>query len=396
MNKQTKRHFRYLVLALLMCVGLLSSEAHAANSNVTFVAPKNTYIISQTNYAVTNGVTETQVVLNNQEGTAQVKGVMTTIAPDAEVEFKASYSGYYAKGSTVESRAEAANSLAHDMSATTRQAASFESATGRNVIVATNGDYFNMQTGQACGYLIMEGNVVQTSNGTNQEPYFAVLKDGSYTIRDYGTDHSDVAEAISGPYYLVKNSKIPSAAKNDNSYLAPRNAIGIKEDGTVILFLADGRAGVSNGMTIYDIAKVMKAQGCVNALYLDGGGSATIANKREGSNVLTIRNTPSDGKERVVSSTLLVVSTAEGSGTFDHASLSPNNDVYIAGATVEFEAAGVDTAGYPTSIPDDVTWSLADTAYGSIDAKTGIFKSNGTCGTVTVNLNKGHSVVLDV
>lgn len=382
-----------LIMAIAMCVSMLPTVAFAAGENVSMVEPEGKYIISQTNYAVADGVTETQVVLNNQAGTAQVKGVMTTIAPNAEVELKASYSGYYSEGSTPESRAQIAQNLPHDMKATTRQAADYEAATGRNVIVATNADYFNMQTGQPRGYLIMEGNVVQTGNGADQEPYFAVLKDGSYVIRDYGTDHSDVVEGVSGPFYLVQNGEITAYAISDNSYLAPRNSIGLKADGTVVLFLADGRAGVSTGMTIYEMAQVMKAQGCVNALYLDGGGSATIANKREGSDVLTIRNTPSDGKERVVSSALLVVSTAEGSGTFDHASLSPNNDVFAATATVEFEAAGVDTAGYPTSIPAGVTWSLADESFGTIDATTGIFKSNGKCGTVTVHLNKDGSVV---
>ena len=393
MNAQIRRRAISMILVLVMFVGLLPATVFAATAKVTAAAPEGKYIISQTNYTVVNGVTETQIVLNDQNGDAQVKGVMTTVSPDAEVEFKASYSGYYTKGSTAESRAEASKSLAHDMKATTRQAEDFELATGRNVLVATNGDYYNMQTGQPRGYLIMEGNVIQTGNGSDQEPFFAVLKDGSYEIRDYGADTSDVVEAVSGPFYLVKDGQIPASTAADNSYLAPRNSIGLKEDGTVVLFLADGRAGVSNGMTIYEMALMMKAQGCVDCLYLDGGGSATIANKREGSDVLTIRNTPSDGTERVVASALLMVSTAEGSGTFDHASLSPNNDVYVAGATVEFEAAGVDTAGYPTDIPSGVVWSLEDSAYGSIDSKTGIFKSNGKCGTVTVNLKQGSKVV---
>ena len=390
MNAQIRRRAISMILVLVMCIGLLPATAFAAG--VTAVAPEGKYIISQTNYTVVNGVTETQIVLNNQSGSAQVKGVMTTVSPDAEVEFKASYSGYYTQGSTVESRAEASRNLAHDMKATTRQASDFEAATGRNVVAATNGDYYNMQTGQPRGYLIMEGNVIQTGNGSDQEPYFAVLQDGSYEIRDYGTDTSDVVEAISGPFYLVKDGQIPASTAADNSYLAPRNSIGLKADGTVVLFLADGRAGVSNGMTIYEMALMMKAQGCVDCLYLDGGGSATVANKREGTEELVIRNTPSDGKERVVASALLLVSTAEGSGTFDHASLSPNNDVYVAGATVEFEAAGVDTAGYPTAIPAGVTWSLEDNSYGTID-NSGIFKSNGKCGTVTVKLKQGSTIV---
>lgn len=396
MRHTTAHRFTGALLVLAMLVSLLPAAVAASDSNIGVELPDGKYLIAQTDYAIASGVTETQLILNDQSGNAQVKGYMTTVAPDAQVEFKASYSGYYTKGSTPESRAEAAQGLPFDMKATTKQAADFEAATGRSVLVATNADYYNMQSGQACGYLIMEGNVVQTegtvqSGNVAHEPYFARLTDGSYVIRDYGTDHSDVVEAISGPFYLVKNGKVTGGL--DGATKAPRNSVGIKEDGTVVLFLADGRQGVSSGMTVVEIAQFMQAQGCVTALYLDGGGSATLASKHEGSDTLTIQNTPSDGTERVVASALLLVSTVEGSGKFDHASLTPNNLVYIAGATIPFQAAGVDTAGLPTNVPEGVTWSLADSAYGSMDAATGVFKSNGKCGTVTVNLNYEGKVV---
>lgn len=390
MKRRTGRRAASALLALVLLVSLLPTAAYAADADTAVALPDGKYLISQTDYTLAEGITETQLILNEQSGDAQVKGYLTTIAPTAQAEFKASYSGYYTKGSTAESRAEAAGSLAWDMRSTTKQAADFEAATGRSVILATNADYFNMQTGQACGYLIMEGNVVQTK-GSTEEPYFAVLKDGSYAIRDYGTDCSDVAEAISGPFYLVEDGV--AAEGLDASGKAPRNAIGLKADGTVVLFLADGRQGVSAGMTLQDMAYMMEKQGCVDALYLDGGGSATIASKHEGSDTLTIQNTPSDGTERVVSSTLLLVSTATGSGRFDHASLSPNNLVYIAGASVSFEASGVDTAGLPTDVPAGVTWALEDSSFGSIDAQTGVFQSNGKCGTVTARLLYDGAVV---
>ena len=388
MNKTIGHRMLSLLLTVAVLVGLMPA-VFAASQDMTDHMPTGKYLISQTDYAIVPGVTESHIVMNDATGSAQVKGYMTTIEPGAQVEFKMSYSGYYTEGSTPESRAANIGNLIYDMKATTKQAADFEAATGRNVVLTTNGDYYNMQSGQPCGYLIMEGNVFQTE-GSSQEPYFAVLKDGSYVIRDYGEDHSDVVEAISGPFYLVKDGKI--AVGKDNT-LAPRNSIGLMSDGTVVMFLADGRQGVSNGMTVYEVAEIYQKMGAVDALYLDGGGSATIASKHEGSDTLTIRNTPSDGMERVVASTLLLVSTAEGSGTFDHASLRPNNAMYIAGASVEFEASGVDTAGYPTDVPAGVTWALADESYGTMDATTGIFKSNGKTGTVTAQLKLDGTVV---
>lgn len=396
MRRTTAHRITGALLVLAMLLSLLPATVAASGSNIGVQLPEGKYLIAQTDYTIASGVTETQIIMNDQSGNAQVRGYMTTIAPTAQVEFKASYSGYYTKGSTAESRKETAKNLPFDMKSTTKQAADFEAATGRNVLVATNADYYNMQSGQALGYLIMEGNVVQTEGtvqdgNTPHEPYFATLKDGSHVIRDYGTDHSDVLEAISGPFFLVRDGQISGGL--DPVSLMPRNSVGVKADGTVVLFLADGRQDTSVGMTLVDMAQFMLNQGCVNALYLDGGGSATIASKHEGSDDLAVRNTPSDGTERVVASTLLLVSTAEGSGIFDHASLSPNNQLYIAGATVTFLASGVDTTGRPAEIPQGATWSLADSSFGSMDAATGVFTSNGKCGTVTVNLNLGGKVV---
>lgn len=216
---------------------------------------------------------------------------MTTVEPGAQVTFKASYAGYYTAGSTAESRKEAAADLAWELGKTTVQAADYEAATGERVIFATNGDYYNMQTAQRLGYLIMEGNQIQTTE-YNQEPYFAVLEDGSYALRDAGTDASDVAEAISGPFWLLRNGQIQVDANNAD--LMPRNSIGIKADGSIVIYVADGRQDpYSVGQTLYSMADFLKAQGVVDAIYLDGGGSATYVSEREGSEGLEIRNSPS-------------------------------------------------------------------------------------------------------
>lgn len=376
-----------LFLALAMLVGVLPAVFAAEEKAV--VAPSGLYVISQTDYVITAGVTETQVLLNDASGEQQVAGFMTTVAPGAKVTFKASYTGYYTEGSTVGSRAEAAENLTWGMARTTDQAKAYEAATGDKVIFATNGDYYNMQTLQPLGYLIMEGNVVQTGNGNAQEPYFAVLRDGSYAIRDYGTDHSDVLEAISGPFYLVKDGV--NVADPNNKDQMPRNSIGMKADGSVVTFLADGRqAPYSVGMSLYDQAELLLQNGCVDALYLDGGGSATYATVREGTEEMVVRNSPSDGPERTVASALLMVSTAISDGSFDHASLYPKNEVYTPGSTVQFTAIGVDAAGEPAEIPEGLTWSVAAEC-GDITSDGVFTAKEGYAGEVEVSLMKGAS-----
>ena len=52
---------------------------------------------------------------------------------------------------------------------------------------------------------------------------------------------------------------------------------------------------------------------------LDGGGSTTYVAKQEGDDKLSVVSKPSDGFERSVSTSLLIVSTAPSSTEFDHA-----------------------------------------------------------------------------
>jgi len=81
----------------------------------------------------------------------------------------------------------------------------------------------------------------------------------------------------------------------------PRTVIGNTADNKLILFVCDGRQSHSDGATMLELAQIMKALGCVNALNLDGGGSsAMVANG-------TLLNKPSDGSERAVASTVAFV-----------------------------------------------------------------------------------------
>ena len=153
------------VLAVLMTLTLIAPQALAANTVDPVEPASGKILVSQTDYTLIDGVTESDIFLNTKEGNAQIAGFMTTIAPGAKATFKASYNGYYTEGSTPASRKDKAANLAWSMEKTTLQAANYTKATGGNVIMAMNGDYYNMQTLQPLGYLIMEGNLIQKNNG---------------------------------------------------------------------------------------------------------------------------------------------------------------------------------------------------------------------------------------
>ena len=349
--------------------------------------------VSQTHNAIANGVSYSKLVMRNKNN-QQAIGYLTEIDLTKNVKLKATYDGYYTAGSTEADRVANAQKISKgqwSMKETTQLAAAYGTIAdpAGTVVMATNGDYFNMGTGEPTGYLIMEGNVIKTS----YEPYFAILTDGTAVIRDAETPTDDVMEAISGPLYLLKDGEIRVTA--DGS-MNPRNSVGIREDGSVVFFMAEGRlAPRSIGMDCYEVAAVLKDAGCVTALYLDGGGSATFAAREEGGE-LKMLSKPSDGQERTISSGMLCISTDSQDGVFDHAVITPRDELYTPGSAVQFNAVGVDRSGGAANLPDGLAWQLAEdsAALGAIDPATGLFTANAdSIGVVTVALCQGDTEV---
>lgn len=115
----------------------------------------------------------------------------------------------------------------------------------------------------------------------------------------------------SGPLMLMagKYLQIPNDAFCNNRH--PRTALGKKADGTVVLFVVDGRFAESEGMSIPELQKTLRWLGCTEAINLDGGGSTAMYIKGQANNGIV--NYPSDNKkfdhagEREVANTLLLV-----------------------------------------------------------------------------------------
>ncbi len=86
----------------------------------------------------------------------------------------------------------------------------------------------------------------------------------------------------------------------------PRTAIGWNQN-DIYLVVVDGRQfRVSAGMTFPELADYLLKLGCQEAIGLDGGGSATCwANG-------SIRNSPSQGRERPAANALVVLETGPG------------------------------------------------------------------------------------
>ena len=156
-------------------------------------------------------------------------------------------------------------------------------AANNDAILAVNGDYYGANSS---GYVIRNGVVYRDTvreNSNNGD--LAIYKDGSFKIiyEDQISAEQLVKDGVInllafGPA-LVENGEI-AVGKNQEVGQAmasnPRTAIGIIDENHYIIVVSDGRTSESEGLSLYQLAEVMKSYGAKTAYNLDGGGSSTL------------------------------------------------------------------------------------------------------------------------
>jgi len=114
--------------------------------------------------------------------------------------------------------------------------------------------------------------------------------------------------AIGGGPVLVQNGEIKITNNEERKFggkainnLEPRTAIGYTKDHKIIILVCEGRSSNAAGLSLVQLAKILKDLECVEALNLDGGGSSCLlVNGKE-------TNTPSTkGVQRPVPSVFLI------------------------------------------------------------------------------------------
>ena len=387
-----RRRMLTVLLALCMVVSLIPMQVLAVDTKAEGgLGTLGIQQISEKKYAVTPDVTEYEWILNNASLTQQMMGHVMEIkvGKDSTASVAVGYGD-----DDIETIKTGRNWA---MTETTKQAQSMQTRRNTNVVGAINAGGYDMSNGRPSGAFIMSGTVINEPTGTT----FWIDKDGNAHITSAQECNAalaagNVREAVASFGDIFENGHARSGL--DNTTRASRTAIGIKADGTVVMLMVDGRqAPYSVGMTMAEVGAAMEALGCAQAVNLDGGGSSTFATQREGESEnntsagLTLRCRPSDGYERKVSNTIMVLSKAQPTGQFDHAVLTPNAEVYTPGSKVQFSAAGVDAAGSSADVPEDAVWTVLS-GDGRIDAD-GVYTATDGCGEVIVGLQVNGETV---
>lgn len=175
----------------------------------------------------------------------------------------------------------------------------------------------------------------------------------------------NVLYATGAKEMLIENGLMNTSLDNKTTH--PRSAVGLRADGSVILYEVDGRQkDTSVGLTLKELAFELAALGCVSAINLDGGGSSIFGVKKPSDTSLTIANTPSEGSQRPSANFIMLVNKTQPTGNIGNISIHPDSHYLLAGGKTNITTKASDTNFYPMTPPDykDIDYRIDnETAY---------------------------------
>ena len=413
MSKMTKRVVA-LMITLLMLVSAVPMSVFAAisnwqDNNVIFNGTSfgtNGYynVISKKDYVLVPGAAvESEMVLNNATGTR--RQVLHIIEVDPSNPDVSIVPGYYQIDKDLTNEANWSHKELTEM------AKYYEENLGYNIVggmntdlyyssysprvlvyngesignfgknVATGGDVLKPTSSILYVFKDAEGNISCNVKAFNLNEFNKYLEDGT------------LLHAVGVSFGMVVNDgKLVNAKESRGSDDAARSMVGVKEDGTLVICMNDGRgANNSVGFSSYEEGEAMLALGCKWAANCDGGGSSTFLSKRAGEDAFTMRSVPCDGAQRATAHGIFVASNVAPTGILNNINVLSDYDIFAPNTAYTFGAEAIDTHGYAMDIPEDVQWSLSDSSFGTI--VDGKFVSNGTKGNVDIQIISGGTIV---
>lgn len=153
-------------------------------------------------------------------------------------------------------------------------------AQDKNAVLAINGDYYGSRKS---GWCLRNGVLYRQSPSSSETDLLLIDHEGNFSIL---SDRGMTVEAANGLWQifsfgpaLVDDGQI-AVDENDEVERAkvsnPRTAIGQIGSLHYALVVTDGRTEESAGLSLAQLAALMRDVGCHTAYNLDGGGSSTM------------------------------------------------------------------------------------------------------------------------
>lgn len=220
-----------VLLCLCMLAGMLPAYALAADSKAagsseltkgSSIEGTDYSVTSLKNYAIAPDISEKVIITNNAAGNSQtVANVMEVNTAGGRAKIVAGYGNRNPK------------EQGWTLKTTTDQAHVYEKETGLNVVGGVNASWFNINTGEPSGYLVMNG-VVHHDNSSRA--FIAAFDDGSVNVFREGTtlaqaeaDQSakqgktvKILEAVDALVAMVWDGKVVVTESGNSGYSSPQ------------------------------------------------------------------------------------------------------------------------------------------------------------------------------
>lgn len=185
---------------------------------------------------------------------------------------------------------------------------------------------------------------------------------GEKVTIDFQTEASawgQVQYAVGGKL-LMSNGSVTSTGIDSASSRTARSAVGLKNDGSVVLYEVDGlQSNYSKGLNALELGQELKELGCTTAIALDGGGSSAMTLKTPKADKAQLITRPSEGSERKCSTFIFMINKAQGDGVPRTLYLEPAARYVLPGGTVEFTTTAVDSGFRTAAVPGGLTYSAS-------------------------------------
>lgn len=151
-------------------------------------------------------------------------------------------------------------------------------AEANDAVLAINGDFYGFRS---TGFVVRNGTLYRDSANGDTDA-LVIDKNGDFSIvNEATTDAStlDAQQVLSFGPALIENSAIvvdESTEVGQSAASNPRTAIGQIGTNHYLIVVSEGRTDDSQGLSLYQLAQVMKDNGVQTGYNLDGGGSTTL------------------------------------------------------------------------------------------------------------------------
>ncbi|XP_070576218.1 N-acetylglucosamine-1-phosphodiester alpha-N-acetylglucosaminidase-like isoform X2 [Ptychodera flava] len=168
-----------------------------------------------------------------------------------------------------------------------------ETALQKHCLVAVNAGFFNTHTGACLGNIVSDGRMVLQNKGI-QNAHFGIRQDGTLFFgylsdADLKSEENPFIQLVggvgwiirNGENYLEKSKEIECSDTEETGtvdqffqVVSARTVVGHDLTGKVVLLQVDGKTW-EKGANLPELANFLLKLGIINAINLDGGGSAT-------------------------------------------------------------------------------------------------------------------------